>query len=164
MQLKKINPITFIAIISILSTITFLSLNFFSNSKPELKNNLNLYKTTVVKIDNKHHFQTYLADTTEKQQLGLMYQKNLPQNSAMLFTFSKSTYQQFWMKNTLIPLDIIFINNNKIVDIKHNAKPCHQDPCPTYNSDNPANQVLEINAGLSKQLNIDIGQNIIVIK
>jgi uncharacterized membrane protein (UPF0127 family) len=93
-----------------------------------------------------------------------MYQQDLATDSAMLFTFVNSTYQQFWMKNTLIPLDIIFVNDNKIVDIEHNSKPCDQDPCPTYNSEKPANQVLEINGGLSKKLNINIGQDVIVKK
>lgn len=164
MQIKKLKIITFICTIAFFTGLSLLSFNYFFTSKSESGNNLNLYKITVVKIDNKHAFRTYLADTSQKQQLGLMYQKNLPPNSAMLFTFANSTYQQFWMKNTLIPLDIIFINNNKIVDIEHNAKPCNQETCPTYNSEKPANQVLEINGGLSKKLNINIGQDVIVKK
>ncbi len=166
MQLKKLKPITQITAISILCAILVFSyyLSIKSETNPGINpnNNLNLYKTTVVKINNKHLFQTYIADTPAKQQLGLMYQQELATDSAMLFTFANSTYQQFWMKNTLIPLDIIFVNDNKIVDIEHNAKPCRQDPCPTYNSEKPANQVLEINAGLSKKLNINIGQDVIV--
>lgn len=150
-------------------TIILISAIFFSTkiifgSKFNPKNNLDLYQTTVVKIDNKHEFKSYLASTPKQQQIGLMYQTKLSKNSAMLFTFPNSTYQQFWMKNTLIPLDIIFVDNHKIVDIKHNALPCKKDPCPNYASKAPANQVLEINGGLSKQLNITIGQKVVTIE
>jgi len=162
MQLKKRKSITLIIVISISCSILFL--NYYLSKTPEINpyNNINLYKTAVVKINDNHLFKAYIADTPAKQQLGLMHQQELATDSAMLFTFTSSTYQQFWMKNTLIPLDIIFINDNKIVDIEHNAKPCDQDPCPTYNSENPANKVLEINGGLSKKLNINIGQDVIV--
>ena len=64
------------------------------------------------------------------------------------------------MKNTLIPLDMIFINsNNEIVDIKY-AVPCENDPCPLYNPAKPALYVLETNANFTKRHGIDVGNKI----
>lgn len=62
-----------------------------------------------------------------------MYRQELPELSGMLFVFEQAGQYNFWMKNTLIPLDMIWINDqNKIIDIKQ-ATPCTADPCPTYN-------------------------------
>jgi len=66
--------------------------------------------------------------------------------------------EALWMKNTLMPLDIIFIDKDwKVVSIQKGAQPCKADPCPLYPSGGPAKYVLEINAGLSDKLNIAPG-------
>ena len=78
-----------------------------------------------------------------------MYVKKLPENSGMLFIFDKPDIYTFWMKNTLIPLDMIRINqDNQIVDIQE-AIPCTTDICQTYPGKESASYVLEINKGLS---------------
>jgi len=75
-----------------------------------------------------------------------MYRESLPAMSAMLFVFEKSGYYPFWMKNTLIPLDMIYMDEKyTIIDIIHDATPCAQDPCQTYGGKGPTKYVLEVN-------------------
>ena len=96
-----------------------------------------------------------IADDNEERVQGLMFIEKLDENGGMLFIFEKEDYQAFWMKNTLIPLDMIFINDElQIVDIK-NAIPCKQDPCNVYTSNQPARYVLEINEGFAAKNSID---------
>ena len=110
---------------------------------------------------NNHIFNLEIASTSLEKSIGLMHRTQLNKDTGMLFIFENEKPQSFWMKNTLIPLDLIFINsNNNIVDIKHNFQPCNSDPCETYTSSQPASYVLEINGGLVKDLNIEIGQQV----
>ncbi len=68
----------------------------------------------------------------------------------MLFVFEQSARQSFWMKNTLIPLDLVFLDANySVVDVKNNFSPCTRDPCEVYASKAPARYVVEVNAGQS---------------
>ena len=107
-----------------------------------------------------HCIEISIADTPEKQEQWLMYVQHLPENSGMLFIFDKADIYTFWMKNTLIPLDMIRINtDNKIVDIQE-ALPCTTDICQTYPGKWSASYVLEINKWLSKKRNIHTGQDI----
>ncbi|AHB41349.1 hypothetical protein P148_SR1C00001G0558 [candidate division SR1 bacterium RAAC1_SR1_1] len=102
-------------------------------------------------------FSIEIADTPEERQLGLMYRKQLPELAGMLFVFQQSGQYNFWMKNTLIPLDMIWINQDqKIIDIQQ-ATPCTADPCPTYNPQGTSSYVLELNSGISEKYGIKIG-------
>jgi len=104
-----------------------------------------------------------LADTSLKRTKGLMNRTSLDSDAGMLFTFSDEATRSFWMKNTLIPLDIIFISEaGQIVDIKHNFEPCKTINCPAYTSKLPAKYVLEVNSGYAKQNNINIGDKITI--
>ena len=103
-----------------------------------------------------------IADDNEERVQGLMFIEKLDENEGMLFIFEKEDYQAFWMKNTLIPLDIIFINDElQIVDIK-NAVPCKQDPCDIYTSKQPAKYVLELNKGFAMKNSINEGDKITI--
>ena len=105
-----------------------------------------------------------IADDNEEITKGLMYRENLNENEGMLFIFDDENYQTFWMKNTLIPLDIIFIDKNfKIVDIK-NAVPCREDPCTLYKSIKPAKYILEVNSNFTVGNDVKIGNKIITNK
>ncbi len=86
-----------------------------------------------------------LARTNIERQYGLMFRDKLCDNCGMLFIFDGEDRHSFWMKNTRIPLDMIFINSNlKIVDILH-AVPCVEDPCKSYVPNENARYVLETN-------------------
>ena len=85
------------------------------------------------------------ADTNEERQEGLMYRENLCEKCGMLFVYEKEGNHSFWMKNTKIPLDMIFIDSeSNVVDLIH-AKPCYNEPCKTYTPKNKSLYVLETN-------------------
>ncbi len=73
------------------------------------------YQTVTVTLPDGFAVRAQIADTPEKQEKGLMFVKNLPENEGMLFVFEQDEDQAFWMKNTLIDLDIIFIGSDKRV-------------------------------------------------
>jgi uncharacterized membrane protein (UPF0127 family) len=104
-------------------------------------------------------FFVNIADEPNELQKGLMFVESMPKNEGMLFIFSDSAPRTFWMKNTLIPLDMIFINEKFIVvDVKENVPPCKSDPCDTYPSEFSSKFVVELNAGSVKEFNISVGQ------
>ena len=91
-----------------------------------------------------------------------MFRENLEQDKGMLFIFQEEGEYSFWMKNTLIPLDIIWINQNKeVVFIKKNFEPCTQEVCPSVKPDKKAKYVLELNVGTVEQIGLKIGDKII---
>jgi hypothetical protein len=100
-----------------------------------------------------------IADTNEKRALGLMYRDYLPEDTGMLFILDRETRTSFWMKNMLISLDMIWINSDgKIVHITKNAQPCKDDiEACTYQPDEPAKYVLEVNAGYTDKYDIKEG-------
>ncbi|WP_411895896.1 DUF192 domain-containing protein [Winogradskyella sp. A2] len=99
-----------------------------------------------------------IADNEYETQTGLMYRTELGINQGMLFIFPDVSLRSFYMKNTKIPLDIIYINDEKtIVSFQKNAKPLDETSLP---SDAPAKYVLEINGGLSDQWKLEIGDKI----
>lgn len=95
-----------------------------------------------------------IANTEYETQTGLMYRSSMQTNQGMLFIFDDVTPRSFYMKNTEIPLDLIFIDeNNKIVSFQKNAKPFDESSLP---SNAPAKYVLEINASLVDTWNISV--------
>lgn len=89
---------------------------------------------------------------------GLMERQSLNKNEGMLFIFKQEGIYPFWMKNTLIPLDIIWISKEKkIVFINKNSQPCGTADCPIINPGVKAKYVLEINAGISEEIGLETG-------
>ncbi len=96
-----------------------------------------------------------IADDSEKIQRGLMYRDMLPENQGMLFIFDEERKYQFWMMNMKINLDMMWLDSNgKVVHIVEDAAPCidsaHTSQC-TYNPDEPAKYVLEVNSGFVQE-------------
>ena len=107
----------------------------------------------------KNCFKVEIVESPEDLQRGLMFRKNLHEKEGMLFLFGESSSHAFWMKNTFIPLDIIWIDEEKkVVFIEHNALPCLADPCPVYDPKKNVKYVLEINGGLCQKLDIRVGE------
>jgi len=130
------------------------SSNFYTREAFEPKENL---KISGICINNDCFF-VELAKTREETVKGLMYRETLDQDKGMLFIFNEEREHSFWMKNTLIPLDIIWINEDKeVVDIRKDVQPCVQEECEIFRPSNKAKYVLELNAGQSDKTNIKIG-------
>ena len=104
------------------------------------------------------HFSVEIADTREKQALGLMFRDSMPADQGMLFIFPNEAPRGFWMKNTRIPLDIMYFDKNlKLVSISADTPPCRVSRCPSYPSIKPAKYVLELNAGIASELGVGLG-------
>jgi len=86
-----------------------------------------------------------VADTPEEQERGLMFRQSMPDNEGMLFVFKESHEMSFWMRNTLIPLDIAFVGADSIILNIHQAKPL--DDSINYRSAGAAKYVIETNQG-----------------
>ncbi|HEY7164640.1 MAG TPA: DUF192 domain-containing protein [Candidatus Binatia bacterium] len=103
-------------------------------------------------------FQVEVADTPAKRELGLMYRRDLPSDRGMIFLFPMETEQAFWMKNTPIPLDMIFISSSRrIVGIVQRAAPFTLDARSVPGS---SQYVLEINGGLSDRYGFKPGDRV----
>ena len=113
-----------------------------------------------VSIYNKNiTFNVEVAKTIEERRIGLMYRKKLLNNEGMLFIFPREKIIQLWMKNTYIPLDVIFISENKvIVDIKKNMEKLSET---IVKSKVKSRYALEFNAGLINKLDIEIGDRVL---
>lgn len=109
-------------------------------------------------------FTVEIADTTETQRIGLMGRTELPWDRGMLFIWDSPFRVSMWMKNTLIPLDFIFVREDgRIAWITHNVPPCPPvGDCPGYGSPVPVSMVLEIAGGLSQELGLRIGDRLVL--
>lgn len=102
-----------------------------------------------------------VAETLWEQARGLMGRQSLAEDEGMLFVFSDEAPRSFWMKNTYIPLDLIFISQEKkIVEIKRNFEPCQESNCPVYRSQASAKYVLEVNGGFCEKHQIEVGDEL----
>ena len=105
-----------------------------------------------------HRYTVEIADTDAEWERGLMFRVHMADSHGMLFVFPDAQPRYFWMKNTLIPLDIIFFDARKrLINVSADTPPCRADPCPTYASAAPAKYVLELNAGTAAKLGLKPG-------
>ncbi len=151
---------TYIAMVILLISAIVLIIYIFYKTKAPSKNeilDINDYDTISVQVNGKL-YKLKFADTNKKRQQGLMYIETLPKNEGMLFVFEKPGIYPFWMKDTKIPLDIIWLDDTKqVVYIKENAKPCATTVgavCKSIIPTKKAKYVIELNAGEVKNLNL----------
>ena len=122
--------------------------------------NQNVRKTTQACFEN-YCFDVELAIKPNEQKRGLMFREQLDPDKGMLFIFKEEKEHSFWMKNTLIPLDIIWINSSKeVVFISGNILPCEEDPCPIIEPKKKSKYVLEINGNMARKINLVVGDKI----
>lgn len=99
-----------------------------------------------------------LATNAASREHGLMGRTGLAPDHGMLFVFPDTQPRWFWMKNTLIPLDILYFDGHrKLVSMQLDVPPCKADPCATYPSDMPARYVLELAAGEARHIGARVG-------
>ncbi len=106
-------------------------------------------------------FSVEVANSPEEQARGLMFREELDPDAGMLFVYAAPEPQAFWMKNTRIPLDILFFDNAaRYLGAQLNVPTCRGDPCPSYPGPAPARYVLELNAGRAEALGLEVGDSL----
>ena len=106
-----------------------------------------------------------LATTPAQRARGLMFRASMPANHGMLFLFSRPRSMAFWMKNTAMPLDILFFDQqSRLITAHYNVPPCRSTPCPHYSSGRPAALVLELNGGRSAALKLREGDKLTIVQ
>ena len=131
----------------------FLALNHFTQSK--------LQKSRV--CFNDYCFKVEIAKSPKQRAKGLMFRKNLGSYKGMLFIFPEEKEYAFWMKNTLIALDIIWINKDKkVVHIERNVQPCRKEKCQIIKPSKKAIYVLEVNAGATDKIGLKVGDELTI--
>lgn len=107
-------------------------------------------------------FKVEVADTPETRGLGLMHRTELPPGTGMLFIFEEEKPLSFWMKNTLIPLDIFYFTATGALVSRTTMTPCRSDSCPSYPSEGPAKYALEVPAGTGEKHKIGTGWQLVL--
>ena len=112
----------------------------------------------VVTATGPHHFSVEVMRTDAGREKGLMFRKNLPKDRGMLFDFKTEQPVMMWMKNTFLPLDMVFISRSgKVVNVAENAEPLSE---AIIASDGPVFAVLEVNAGQARQIGVKPGDEV----
>jgi uncharacterized protein len=103
-----------------------------------------------------------VARTPQEQAIGLMYRKDLPPDRGMLFQFSSAQPVRFWMKNTLIPLDMVFLRKGVVQYIAAGVPPCTADPCPSYGPGTLIDTVIELRSGRAAELSLKVSDRVTI--
>ena len=141
-------------------TLTFVLILFILTgcSAPKIKD----YDAIVTVYTDEQKVKVYseVASSEAVRMQGLMFREELKIDRGMFFMWDEEAPRTFWMKNTLIPIDMIFISKDfEVVDIL-NAVPCEEDPCKRYPSGKPAQYVLEVNSEFSSKYGVKNGSRI----
>jgi uncharacterized membrane protein (UPF0127 family) len=106
-----------------------------------------------------HPFNIEVATTPQERELGLMFRTSLPENGGMLFLYETPQPIAMWMKNTIIPLDMIFIDDwGRVHRIESNTEPFSLDPIP---SDGDVLGIPEVNAGVAEKIGLKVGDKVV---
>ena len=107
-----------------------------------------------------HTVGVRIAETPAQRLHGLMEVPDLPAGIGMWFVYAQEVTRGFWMKNTLVPLDIVYVGaDGRVVSIAH-AEPCTDQPCPSYPPAGPYQHVLEVNAGAFERMGAGVGARV----
>lgn len=143
--------------IAVLVVMVFVGINAFLFS-----DYFRLHKVSLVtQRGDVYHLKVEIAEKMRQRQKGLMFRKRLDVGKGMLFVYSKPVTPHFWMKNTLIPLDMIFIGDDLEVKYIHEkVPPCKTEICPTYSPSMQVQYVLEVPGGYSYLFKIKPGDRL----
>ena len=106
--------------------------------------------------------QVEIARTSAERQRGLMNRRTLPAKAGMVFVYPQAVSNGFWMKNTLIPLDIAFYDGRGRILRILTMQPCRRDPCKVYDPGVSYRAALEVNAGSFRRWEVKAGDRIVV--
>ncbi|WP_337872532.1 DUF192 domain-containing protein [Ignavibacterium sp.] len=157
----SVNQILIVSIVVVIAGYLIFN-NFINNPKQEMEYYTFSKEGELVFSDSLGNIKTKIdieiSDDDYQRQLGLMNRKEMKENEGMLFIFPRQDWLSFWMRNTLISLDMIFVNENKqIVTIHKNTKILSDS---SYASTSPARYVVEVIAGFTDKYNIQVGDKI----
>lgn len=156
--MKKIHIIAILITIAIIMA-AYIGLNISEPSKDEVVA-FNREKITIHTKTGDRNYDTEIAKTTKQMARGLMFRESINENEAMIFLFDHPHKINMWMKNTLIPLDMLFIDNSgKVVYIAHNATP--KSLSMINAGEIPVISVMELKGGIAQKHNINIGDKVI---
>ena len=160
MKLKKLKNYKFLFFVNFIIFVLFFSYN------TKACYNINFFKKDIFIMseynNQKIRFMVEIADTDLKRKTGLQCRTKMELNEGMLFIWKTEDFRSFWMKNTSIPLDIIFLNEAyEIIDISFNAKPFS---LKSISSKKKAKYVLELNEGVFDSYKLDLKDKIIINK
>lgn len=147
------NKYIFLGIIAILLIV------FLANYKDNHSENLSIKEVCLGEDVAEGHncFNVELAESLAEKSKGLMNRESLCDGCGMLFVYEELGDYNFWMKNTLIPLDIIWLDEQYRVVHIANAIPCKTENCEVYSPEVDSLYVLEINGGKAKQIGLEVG-------
>lgn len=131
---------------------------------PPLHPTVDAFDAGVVEVvatnGQRHHVAVRIARTPDERTHGLMHVPDLPDGAGMWFVFESDRTGAFWMKNTLVALDIAYVDGDgRVVSIAE-AVPCEDDPCPTYAPAGPYRTVLEVPAGWFDRIGAGVGAEV----
>ena len=121
--------------------------------------------TTVQFPDSDTSLNVEVAETPDERERGLMYREKLNIENGMLFVFPEEDYRGFWIKNTLIPLDIIFVDKERRIINIEEAYPepnTSDENLKTYRSERPAKYVIETNSSFTERRNVEEGDRVVI--
>ncbi|MEO0409954.1 MAG: DUF192 domain-containing protein, partial [Cyanobacteria bacterium P01_A01_bin.135] len=101
-----------------------------------------------------------VAETDMQRAIGLMFRPQIPDDRGMLFPFDSAGPVRFWMRNVLVPLDMVFLRGERVEAIAAEVPPCEAMPCPTYGPDVNIDQVIELRGGRAAELGLQVGDRI----
>lgn len=141
--------------------LVFAVIVFFQTNMKTILSVLNRPPASKVTI-NSSTFKVEVAKSQKEKIIGLSAKQSIPEDQGMLFVFDKADTYPFGTKNMKFPVDIIFINDTKVVSVVENATPpaSPESESPIYYPENPCDKVLEINAGLATRDNIKKGDTV----
>ncbi len=119
-----------------------------------------LFTEAIFDVDGEPTLNITVVSTPAERAKGLMNVSYMHPDNGMVFIFQKPTNTFFWMKNTLIPLDMFFVKNDTVMYIAHEAQPCEVDQCPTFGPGQYYDYVVETNAGYAINHSIIIGTSV----
>lgn len=126
---------------------------------PPLHELVDDWPETTVTLDGTTTVESKVADQPDRRQQGLMHVPELPDGVGMLFLFEEARTGGFWMKNTLVPLDIAYIRDGEVVSVMQ-MEPCEEDPCPTYDPEVEYDAALEVEQGTVAEAGITEGASV----
>ncbi len=153
------NKLAVVALVALLLVALYVLIPRVTTPQPTLP----LATVTITSPSGPVQVSAEIADEPEEWSRGLSFRTSLAEGSGMLFVFDDERVRSFWMKDTLIPLDVIFIGGDLVVvHIVERALPCEADPCPLYGSGAPVLYALEVNADFARVHGIRVGAEVTI--